>query len=45
MHAGIGDVSFSLRGQFPSEVGRVLVFDVLDDRVPAVMYMSQSDLP
>ena len=35
MYACVRDVAFSLRGQLPSEVGRVLVFDVLDDGVPA----------
>lgn len=29
------DVAFSLGGEFFSEVSRVLVFDILDDRVPA----------
>lgn len=34
MDTGILDVPFSLRSQFFSEVGRVLVFDVFHDRVP-----------
>ncbi len=33
--AGILDVPFTLGGELFSEVGRVLVFDVLDDRIPA----------
>ena len=36
MHARVGDVAFSLRGQLSSEVGGVLVLDVFDDGVPAV---------
>ena len=34
MNAGILNVSLSLCSEFLSEVGRVLVFDVLDNRVP-----------
>jgi hypothetical protein len=33
--AGIGNVAFSLRREFFSQVRRVLVFDVLDDWIPA----------
>ena len=32
---GILDVALSLGGEFLAEIGRVLIFDVLDDRVPA----------
>lgn len=38
VNASVLDVSFSLSGQFFSEVGRVLVFDVFDDRIPADQY-------
>lgn len=34
--AGILNVALALCGKFLAEVGRVLVFDVLDDRIPAV---------
>ena len=33
--AGILDVSLSLGGELFAEVCRVLIFDILDDRVPA----------
>lgn len=35
VNAGILDVSFTLCGQFFAEIGRVLVFDVFDDGIPA----------
>ena len=35
VNAGVGDIAFSLGGKFFSEVGRMLIFDVLDDWVPA----------
>ncbi|KAI3475819.1 hypothetical protein L1887_62719 [Cichorium endivia] len=35
--AGIDNVSIAHRGEFLSQVGRVLVLDVLDDGVPAVL--------
>ena len=35
MDAGILDISFALGCKFLSKVCRVLVFDVLDNRVPA----------
>jgi hypothetical protein len=35
MDTGILNVAFSLRGEFFSKVGRVLIFDVFHDRVPA----------
>lgn len=35
MDAGILNVAFSLSGEFFSEVGRMLVFDVFDNGIPA----------
>jgi hypothetical protein len=39
--AGVLDVALTLRGKLLSEVGRVLVLDVLDDRVPAAVVVDQ----
>ena len=38
MDAGVLDVAFALGGELFSEVGRVLIFDVLDDGVPTRRY-------
>ena len=38
MNAGILNVAFSLCGEFFSEVGRVLVFDIFDNWVPTNAY-------
>lgn len=35
MDTGVLDVPFPLRSELLSKVGRVLIFDILDDRVPA----------
>ncbi len=36
MNTGILDISLSLGGKLLSQVCRMLVFDVLDDRIPAI---------
>ena len=36
MNAGIGNVALSLGSEFLAEVGRVLIFDVFDNGIPAV---------
>lgn len=40
MDTGVLDVTFSLGGKFFSEVGGMLIFDVLDNRVPAIQCVS-----
>lgn len=39
--ASILNVSFTLSGQLLSQIGAVLVFDVLDDRIPAAVVVDQ----
>jgi hypothetical protein len=36
--SGILNISLTLSGEFFTKVGRVLVFNVLDDRIPAVKF-------
>ena len=41
MDAGVLNVAFALRGQFFTQVGGVLVLDILDDGVPAAIVVDQ----
>jgi hypothetical protein len=34
MNAGVLDVTVALGGEFLPEIGRMLIFNVLDDRIP-----------
>ena len=36
VNAGVLDVALSLGGELFAQVGRVLVFDVFDDGIPAI---------
>lgn len=38
------DISFTLSRKLLAQVGGVLVFDVLDDRVPAIKSISPDDV-
>jgi len=40
VNSGILDVTVPLSGEFLSEVGRVLVLDVLDDRIPTALVVN-----
>lgn len=42
MDTGVLDVTFSLGGKFFAQVGGMLIFDVLDNRVPAIQRVSLS---
>ena len=40
MYARILDISFTLSGEFLSQVRRVLILDILDNRIPAAFFIS-----
>lgn len=41
VNTGILDVTLTLSSEFLAEVGRVLILDVLDDRVPAETQLAE----
>lgn len=42
VYSSVLDIPFALSGEFFSKVGRMLILDVLDDRVPTVMKLAST---